>query len=97
MLAACVGYARGRRVPLSGQKVMIFHWPVFSSQEDVPVLQAVAIAETGNTAILVDQDQLLTIVEEYANGGIEEIRREVAQQPGIIVENLVQFLLAGSS
>jgi len=30
MLAASVGFARGRRVPLSGQRE-VFRWPVFSS------------------------------------------------------------------
>ena len=93
MLAANVGFARGRRVPLSGQRE-IFRWPVFSSQEDIPVLRAIAIAETGDTRILVDQDQLLTIAEEYANAGIEDIRREVLSSPGTASENLVYFLLS---
>ena len=92
MLAANVGFASGRRVPLSGQHE-IFRWPVFSSQEDIPVLRAIAIAETGDTMILVDQHQLLTIAEEYANAGIEDVRREVLSQPGIASENLVYFLL----
>lgn len=92
MLAASVGSCRGRRVPLSSQRE-IFRWPVFSSQEDIPVLRALAIAETGDTAVVVDQAELLTIAEEFANAGIEEISREVANQPGAILENLVQFLL----
>ena len=57
------------------------------------MLRAIAIAETGDIAVLVDQDHLLTIAEEYANAGIEEVRREVADQPGVAMENLVQFLL----
>ena len=96
MLAASVGYARGRRAPLSGQRE-IFRWPTFTSQEDVPVLRAIAIAETEDTVVLVDQNQLLTIAEEYANSGIEEVRGEVANQPGSPRENLVRFLLGNSS
>ena len=92
MLSASVGYARGRRAPLSGQRE-IFRWPVFSSQDDIPVLRAIAIAATGDTAVLVDQNELLTIVEEYANSGIDEIRRDVANQPGSSLENLVDLLL----
>ena len=92
MLAANVGFARGRRVPLSGQRE-IFRWPVFSSQEDIPVLRAIAIAETKDTGVLVDQNQLLIIAEEYANAGIEDVRREVLIQPGMASENLVHFLL----
>ncbi len=94
MLATSVGFARGRRTPLSGQRE-IFRWPVFSSQEDIPVLRAIAIAETEDTSILVNQDQLLTIAEEYANAGIEDIRQQVAETPGILLESLVHFLLAG--
>jgi dnd system-associated protein 4 len=93
MLAACVGYSRERRTPLSGQRE-IFRWPVFSAQEDVPILRAIAIAETGDTDVLVDQDQLLTIAEEYANSGVEEIKLEVAEQPGSPIESLIQYLLS---
>ena len=92
MLSASVGYSLGRRVTLSSQRE-IFRWPVFSSQEDIPVLRAIAIAETGDTVVLVDQNLLLTIAEEYANSGIEEVRREVANQPGSPLENLVDLLL----
>lgn len=93
MLAANVGFQRGRRMPLSSQRE-IFRWPVFSSQEDIPILRAIAIAETGDTTILVDQVQLLMIAEEYANAGIEEVRREVVNHPGTPVDNLIHFLLS---
>ena len=96
MLAANVGFSRGRRTPLSGPRE-IFRWPVFSSQEDIPILRAIAIAETGDTTILVDQAQLLMIAEEYANAGIEEVTREVANQPGILLDSLVHFLLGNLS
>jgi len=92
MLATSVGFAHGRRTPLSGQRE-IFRWPVFSSQEDIPVLRAIAISESGNSAVLVDQDQLLTIVEEYANAGIEDVRRYITNQPGMPLESLVEMLL----
>ena len=72
MLAATVGHTRGHRTPLSRQRE-IFRWPVFSLQEDVPVLRAIAIAETGSTEVLVDQDQVLAIAGEYANTGIDEV------------------------
>lgn len=93
MLAAAVGQARGQRTPITRQRE-IFRWPVFSLQEDVPVLRAIAIAETGSTQVLVDQDQVLTVAEEYANAGIEQIKREVVDQPGTSLDNLVGYLLA---
>ena len=94
MLTASVGFFRGRRVPLSGRHE-IFR-SVFTIQEDIPILRALAIAETGSTAVLVDQDQVLTIAEEFANAGIEEVRRQVANQPGRPLENLVQMLLSSN-
>ena len=94
MLAAIVGHARRQRTPIARQRE-IFRWPVFSLQEDVPVLRAIAIAETGSTQVLVDQDQVLAIVEEYANSGIEEVGMHVAIQPGRPLENLVQFVMQG--
>ncbi len=93
MLATSVGFARGRRVPLSAQRE-IFRWPVFSPQEDIPVLRAISIAETGDAVAMVDQSQLMNIAEEYANGGIDEVRQEVLDQPGAPRENLVQYLLS---
>ena len=92
MLAATVGHARGQRASIARQRE-IFRWPVFSLQEDVPVLRAIAIAETGSTQVLVDQDKVLTIAEEYANTGIDEVSIHVASRPGRPLENLVQFVM----
>lgn len=94
MLAASVGCESASRTPLS-RRQLIFRWPQFSSQEDIPVLRAMAIAETGDTSVLIDQDQLLTIAEEYANSGIEQISLHVVSQPGAPLENVVHFLMSG--
>ena len=80
MLATSAGFTLRRRLPLPSQRE-IFRWPVFSPQEDIPILRAIAIAETGSTTVLTDQNQLLTIAEEYANAGIDQIRRQIADQP----------------
>ena len=93
MLAASVGHARGHRAPVARQRE-IFRWPTFSMQEDIPVLSAIAIMETAGTAVLVDQDQVLTIAEEYANAGIDEIKRAVTDQPGTLLGNVVHYLLS---
>ena len=92
MLAACIGYQRDRKMPLK-KRVSIFPWTVFSAQEDIPVLRALAITETGDVEVLLDQDRLLMIMEEYANVGIDEIQRNVLELPGIAIENLVNFLI----
>ena len=91
LLATFIGYQRRERITLEKRKD-IFAWAQFSAQEEVPVLQALAIAETGDVTVLANQDELLTIAEEYANGGIVEIREQVAEMPGNRIANLVGLL-----
>ena len=91
LFATLVGYQRGERINLE-KGVGIFAWAQFSAQEDVPVLRSLAIAETGDVTVLANQDELLTIAEEYANGGIVEIREQVAKMPGNRIANLAGLL-----
>lgn len=56
------------------------------------MLRALAIADTGDVDVLMNQDSLLTIAEEYANSGILEIQKKVAEMPGKRVANLVDLL-----
>ncbi len=91
LLATLIGYRYGQRIPLETRRG-IFSWAQFSLQEDIPVLQALAIAETGNVNVLANQDELLTIAEEYANSGIVEIQEQVAEMPGNRIANLVGLL-----
>jgi dnd system-associated protein 4 len=72
VFAAAVGWANGRRQPLAARQHVGF-WRSFGPQEDVPLLEAIAIAETGDPLVLANRGALLTIVEEYANGGIDVV------------------------
>ena len=92
MLATFIGYNEEKRIPLGKDKEMIFAWARFSPEEDVPSLRALALAETENVEVLTDQDRILTIAEEYANGGITEIRKQVEDMPGDRITNLVDLL-----
>ena len=80
MLAACLGYDMGEPRPLDGGQRDIFHWTQFSDRVDVPILNALAIAETGDIQVLADQEQVLRIAEEYANAGIREIREQLVTE-----------------
>jgi dnd system-associated protein 4 len=71
IFAAAVGWANRRRVPLRGGRQHVGFWRQFSPQEHIPLIQALAIAETADAAVLSDYDRMLTILEEYANGGID--------------------------
>jgi len=92
MWAACLGYRRGERRPLTGKRVTIFRWAQFSPQIDIPILKALAIADTGDINVLLNQDEVLTIAEEYANAGIHELRAGVLDQYGQPLWNLVAML-----
>ncbi|MCG8604402.1 hypothetical protein MJD09_05300 [bacterium] len=92
MWAACLGYHQRERRPLKGKRKMIFRWAQFSNQTDIPLLKALAIADTGDINVLLSQDTLLTIAEEYANAGIHELNARVLEEYGQPLWNLVDIL-----
>jgi dnd system-associated protein 4 len=71
VLSAAMGVHVGRRVPLRGGTQHVGFWHYLTTQEDIPVLQAIAVAETGDVAVLGDRSRVIKIAEEYANGGID--------------------------
>ncbi len=89
MWAVALGIQVGKRLPLSGSRTQVFRWDQFSQDLDVPVLRAIAIAETGDVEVLRRDDQVLRIAEEYANTGIWEIKEELVNQSGQPLWNLV--------
>jgi len=58
---------------------------------DIPALKAIALAETGEVEVLLREDQILRIAEEYANAGIHEVKREVIDQPGEALWNMIRL------
>jgi dnd system-associated protein 4 len=71
VLAAALGLHLGRRSQLRGGTQHVGFWHYLSTQEDIPVLQAVALAEEGDVTVLADRSRVIKIAEEYANGGID--------------------------
>jgi dnd system-associated protein 4 len=74
MLAACLGYNRNSRLPITGSRRQIFHWAQFSEQVDIPIIKSIAIATTEDIQVLTDLDRITQIIEEYANGGFIELK-----------------------
>lgn len=91
MWAACLGYQRGERRPLAGKRVTVFRWAQFLPQLDVPLLKALAIAECEDTGVLLRQEDIIAIAEEFANCGIYELRSTVLAQQGQPIWNLVSL------
>lgn len=89
MWAVALGVRTGQRLPLSGAKTQIFRWDQLSQDLDVPVLKALAVAETGEVEGLLRENQVLRIAEEYANAGIREMKEALLDRPGQPLWNLV--------
>jgi dnd system-associated protein 4 len=72
--AAALGYKRGERRPIAGKKLTIFRWAQFSAQTDIPVVKAISLADGNDIKVLLSQDEMLNVVEEFANTGIYDLR-----------------------
>lgn len=92
MWAASLGYKRGERRPIAGKKLTIFRWAQFSSQTDIPVVKAISLADGDNINVLLSQDELLNVVEEYANAGIHDLRARLFDEHGQPLYNLIELM-----
>jgi dnd system-associated protein 4 len=71
LLAAAVGYRKQLRRPIEDERQHVGFWHYFSEARDIPLLQCIAVAETQDVAVMGDRNTIVTIAEEYANGGID--------------------------
>jgi len=90
--AAAYGYRNGLRKPLEKPQPNI---PFTALQDrDVWLLKAIAVAEVDSLDVLNDESQLYRIPEEYANGAIDELYREVlAGKPGDPLDRMTEEVL----
>ncbi len=93
MWASCLGVKLGIRRQLNSKKVTIFRWAQFDSQTDIPLLKAIAIADTGDVSVLLRRNDILTIAEEFANAGIYELRASLLEEIDLPLWNLVKLLI----
>jgi dnd system-associated protein 4 len=92
MFATCLGVKLGIRRSLNSKKLTVFRWAQFDSQTDIPLLKAIAIADTDDVSVLLRRNDILTISEEYANAGIYELRASLLEEYGQPLWNLVVLL-----
>ena len=92
MWAVALGVRNSKRLPLEGGRTQIFRWDQLSQDLDIPTLKALAVAETGEVQVLLHEDQVLRIAEEYANAGIREAKDELVEQPGQPLWNLTNTI-----
>lgn len=90
--AAALGFKRGERRPIVGKKLTIFRWAQFSTQTDIPVIKAISLADGNDINVLLSQDEILSIAEDYANAGIHELRSNLIAEHGQPLFNLIKSI-----
>lgn len=86
ILALALGYKKGVRLPLKHKKDIIRE--EYLSDEDRSIINAIAIAETGNFEILEDKKEVYKIVEEYANTGFTILKKKATNVDGSYMKEL---------
>lgn len=90
MLAVALGYSKGiRRKAPSSSKVTI-RKDVFK-ENDLLLLKAIAIADTGDVDVLLREGEILAIAEEFAQSGIQDVKMHLIEQSGRSLWNLVNL------
>lgn len=98
VFAAALGFHYERRRPLEERQHVGF-WHYLNENRDVPLLQSIAVAETGGLDVLGDQGDIIQIAEEYANGGIGllEQMRSIDRDASLVRVATEVLALAGTS
>lgn len=91
LLSVCIGVRIGKRTPLKDRQEVVLT-SYLNNHQDMAFLRAVAIVEQAEIEVVGNTNEVLTIAEEYANTGFEELRRRL-NSAGIPVENLVELVL----
>ena len=89
MWAASLGYKKGERKSIQGKRTTIFRWAQLSPQTDIPLIKAMAIANCDDVDVLLDQENILNVVEEYANAGIENLKNIALEKNGQPLWNML--------
>lgn len=93
MYAACLGFQQGQPQPLQGKRITIFRWAQFTPQTDIPLLKALAIlGSREDVTVLLRQEEMLSLAEQYANAGIHQLRSAVLDGGSQPLWNLVHSL-----
>jgi dnd system-associated protein 4 len=96
MLAGVIGFIEKKRKSFTGSAEGLL-WDNFSQETDEPMIDMVALAETQDVNILLDDDETfdrkLNIFEEYAAGGVEIIEQQLLKQPKLMASNLFDLIM----
>ncbi|MFH1971024.1 MAG: hypothetical protein ABIJ05_01415 [Patescibacteria group bacterium] len=95
IIAMALGFKEGKihKTPLKKGKEGVVRLTYFK-EEHLSMIKAVAIMDSG-LDVLFDEDKVYSIAEEYANGGIKMLKRELIanKEPGSYIKKLCTELL----
>ena len=97
LLAACIGLCQGQKKPLE-EAVESIELQAFGGPVEQSLLNAVALQDQKDLKILfsdeVSTDKCLSIIEDYANAGLELLAKRVLESPGDPLDNLTEYVMA---
>lgn len=97
LLAACIGLCQGQKKPLE-EAVESIELQAFGGPVEQSLLNAVALQDQKDLKILfsdeVSTDKCLSIIEDYANAGLELLAKRVLESPGDPLDNLTGYVMA---
>jgi hypothetical protein len=77
MMALAVGFIDGERLEFEPGEKEGFILLKTLEDEDIAIINAIAVAEEDNLSVLADKKKVYTIADEYAAGGIRLLNGEV--------------------
>ena len=95
MTAMIIGYSNKSRLPIKKRENFIL--TKYLSEDQLYVIYAIAIDETGDLSILLDKKETYKIAEEYANSGVRMLKDMVmGEDPGSFVQKLEAIIFDSS-
>lgn len=97
LAAAVAGFERGvRHEEARSDSVMVFRWAQLN-ENDVPLVQAMTLATTGDVNDLIDQRKMLDCVQQYADAGVALIAEKWQGTRERTLQRLATDYLSGAA
>lgn len=94
IIAMALGFNKKQRVPLKKSNRDDLTRISYLKEEQIGMIRALALKEEGNVEVLLDDEKIYSIAEEYANGGLKILKSLViGEEPGSYVKKLCSELL----
>jgi hypothetical protein len=92
VFAASVGYAHNRSVE-SPERDKAIRWSYIDGDRSLSIVTAaLTYGVTGDPEEILDPEQQIDVLQRYGAGGARLVNREVVDEPGDNLDNLITFL-----